>query len=97
MANVPLRYLPAREVENGSDAFGVVVRSLQGMPLGRLEGFMMDPTSRTLRYFVVDARRGRRLLRRLVPFVPAWLDREGNALHLLADLPSTRSLQAQVV
>jgi hypothetical protein len=57
----------------------------------------MDPASRTLRYFVVDARRGRRLLRRLVPFVPAWLDREANALHLLADLPSTRSLQAQVV
>jgi hypothetical protein len=58
---------------------------------------MMDPVSRTLRYFVVDARRGKRLLRRLVPFVPAWLDREARALHLLADLPSTRSLQAQVV
>lgn len=97
MANVPLRYLPAKEVENGSAAFGAVVQSADGLTLGRLEGFMMDPASRTLRYFVVDARRGRRLLRRLVPFVPAWLDRESNALHLLADLPSTRSLQAQVV
>jgi hypothetical protein len=97
MANVPLRYLPAKEVENGAAAFGAVVRSTDGLPLGRLEGFMMDPTSRTLRYFVVDARRGRRLLRRLIPFVPAWLDRQAGALHLLADLPSTRSLQAQVV
>jgi hypothetical protein len=97
MANISLRYLPAKEVENGSAAFGAVVHSADGMTLGRLEGFMMDPASRTLRYFVIDARRGRRLLRRLIPFVPAWLDRESNALHLLADLPSTRSLQAQVV
>lgn len=97
MANISLRYLSAKEVENGAAAFGAIVRSAEGLPLGRLEGFMMDPVSRTLRYFVVDARRGRKLLRRLVPFVPAWLDREGGALHLLADLPSTRSLQAQVV
>jgi hypothetical protein len=97
MANPSLRYLAARDVENGAAAFGVVVESLEGQYLGRLEGFMMDPISRTLRYFVVDLRRGRRLLRRLVPFVPAALDLEARVLHLLSDLPSTRSMTAQVV
>jgi hypothetical protein len=56
---------------------------------------MMDP--RTLRYFVVDSRRGRRLLRHLVPFVPACLDLAHRSLHLLADLPSTGPLPAAVV
>jgi hypothetical protein len=95
MANLALRYLPARNVENGAAAFGVVVRSLDGQAIGRLEGFMMDPTSRTLRYFVVDTRTGLRLLRRLVPFVPAWLDFEHGALHLLADTPSARPAMAE--
>jgi hypothetical protein len=97
MANLALRYLPARHVENGAAAFGVVVRALDGQAIGRLEGFMMDPASRRLRYFVVDTRKGQRLLRRLVPFVPACLDCEGGALHLLADTPSARPATAAVV
>jgi hypothetical protein len=97
MTNTPLRYLAAKDVENGADAFGVVVRSKDGSAIGRLEGFMMDPKSRTLRYFVVDSPRGRRLLRRLVPFVPAWLDLAGRSLHLLADSPSSGYVPAAVV
>lgn len=97
MTNVSLRYLAVRDVENGADAFGVVVRSIDGAALGRLEGFMVDPKSRTLRYFVVDSRRGRRLLRRLVPFVPAWLNLAGRSLHLLADSPSSGHLPAAAV
>ena len=97
MTNAPLRYVAARDVENGADAFGVVVRSSDGSAIGRLEGFMMDPKSHTLRYFVVDSRRGRRLLRHLVPFVPACLDLAHRSLQLLADLPSTGPLPAAVV
>jgi len=97
MTSAPLRYLAARDVENGADAFGGVVRSVDGSPLGRLEGFMMDPKSHTLRYFVVDSRRGRRLLRHLVPFVPACLDLASRTLNLLADSPSAGILPAAVV
>ena len=97
MTNAPLRYLAAREVENGAEAFGVIVRSSDGAPIGRLEGFMVDPKSRTLRYFVVDSRRGRRLLRRLVPFVPACLDLASRTLNLLADSPSSGHLPAAVI
>ena len=97
MTNAPLRYLAAKDVENGAEAFGVVVRSVDGSALGRLEGFMMDPKSSTLRYYVVDSRRGRRLLRRMVPFVPAWLDLAGRPLHLMADSPGIGQLPAAVV
>lgn len=97
MANVALRYLPARDVENGNAAFGMIVRALDGQALGRLEGFMIDPAARTLRYFVVDTRRGRRLMRRLLPFVPAWLDAEHRVLHLLTDIPSAGQRSAVAV
>ena len=73
MANEPLRYMAARDVDNGAQTFGMVVRSPDGAPLGRLEGFMIDPNSQTLRYYVVDVRKGRRLMRKMVPSVPAWL------------------------
>lgn len=97
MANVALRYVAAQDVENRIIAFGLLVRAMDGRPIGRLEGFMVDPASQTLRYFVVDTRRGRRLLRRLVPFVPACLDAEDGTLHLLADIPSSWSASAIAV
>ncbi len=97
MANVALRYLPARDVENGTVALGMIVRAVDGQVLGRLEGFMMDPTACSLRYFVVDSRQGRRLTRRLVPFVPAWIDGEQRSLHLLTDIPSVRTTCAVAI
>ena len=97
MANEPLRYMAARDVDNGAQTFGMVVRSTDGAPLGRLEGFMIDPNSQTLRYYVVDVRKGRRLMRKMVPFVPAWLDAAGKCLHLLVETPGVNPVPASVI
>lgn len=78
-----LRYLATRDIENVSDAPGVTVESVDGFEMGRLDGFMVDPESRTLRYYVVS-RLGERSLRQgLVPFVPACLDARHGVLRLL--------------
>ena len=76
-------------------SFGTV--NLDAWALYRNNEIMMDPKSHTLRYFVVDSRRGRRLLRHLVPFVPACLDLASRTLNLLADSPSAGILPAAVV
>ena len=78
-----LRYLSTQDVQNVSADAGVTVESADGFELGRLDGFMVDPDHRTLRYYVVTrfGEWGMRL--GLVPFVPGCLDAEHGVLRLL--------------
>ena len=48
-----LRYLATQDVDNVAGDASVTVRSADGDELGRLDGFMVDPDRRTLRYYVV--------------------------------------------
>jgi hypothetical protein len=83
MPNMALRYVRAHDIGHGPATFGAMLCDADGEPLGRLEGFMIDPQSQTVRYFVVDTRRGRRLERRMVPFVPAQLDLAHHVVRLI--------------
>jgi hypothetical protein len=83
MASVPLRYVRAHDIGHGPAAFGAMVCDPDGQPIGRLEGFMIDTESQTVRYFVVDRLRGRRLERRMIPFTPAQLDLEHHVVRLI--------------
>jgi hypothetical protein len=83
MADLPLQYVRAHDVGCGPGAFGAMVCDPDGEPIGRLEGFMIDPERQTLRYFVVDNLRGRRLERTMIPFAPAQLDLEHHVVRLI--------------
>jgi hypothetical protein len=83
MANASLQYVRAHDIGYGPSAFGALVCDPEGQPIGRLEGFMIDPQSQTVRYFVVDNLRGRRLGRRMIPFAPAQLDLEHHVVRLI--------------
>jgi hypothetical protein len=86
MADLPLQYVRAHDVGCGPGAFGAMVCDPDGEPIGRLEGFMIDPERQTLRYFVVDNLRGRRLERTMIPFAPAQLDLEHHVVRLIDHL-----------
>jgi hypothetical protein len=77
MTNVALQYVRAHDIGCGPAAFGALVCDPDGEPIGRLEGFMIDPQSQTVRYFVVDN------LRKMIPFAPAQLDLEHHIVRLI--------------
>jgi hypothetical protein len=83
MADLPLQYVRAHDVGCWPGAFGAMVCDPDGEPIGRLEGFMIDPEQQTVRYFVVDNLRGRRLERTMIPFAPAQLDLEHHVVRLI--------------
>ena len=78
-----LRYVPTQDVVNVASDGTMNVESAEGLDLGRLDGFMVDPVDRSLRYYVVTrfAECGMKL--GLVPFVPGCLDAEHGVLRLL--------------
>ena len=78
-----LRYLPAQDVDNVAVDKTMTVESAEGRDLGRLDGFMVDPADRTLRYYVVTRFGDWGMKLGLVPFVPGCLDAEHGVLRLL--------------
>ncbi|MBK5297021.1 MAG: hypothetical protein JJE40_07690 [Vicinamibacteria bacterium] len=80
-----LRYVATQDVDNVSVDADVTVRSADGFELGRLDGFMVDPDHRTLRYYVVTRFGEWGMKLGLVPFVPGCLDAEHGVLRLLHD------------
>ncbi len=78
-----LRYLATQDVKNVADATPVLVESADGRKLGRLDGFMVDPLLRTLRYYVVSRFGEKTMTLGLVPFVPGCLDSEHGVLRLI--------------
>ena len=78
-----LRYLATQDIENVPDDAAVFVESADGRELGRLDGFMVDPSDHALRYYVVSRIGERSMTTGLVPFVPGCLDREHGILRLI--------------
>lgn len=80
-----LRYVSTQDIGNVASDGAMTVESAEGRNLGRLDGFMVDPIARTLRYYVVTrfAEFGAKM--GLVPFVPGCLDAEHGVLRLLDD------------
>jgi len=87
-ATAPLRYLgPDHAKIAGERCEGMTIRSATGRALGRVQGFIVDPVARRLKYFVV---RTSGLLGltgddRLVPITAARVNLEERAIELLAD------------
>lgn len=78
-----LRYIDASHVETGAtDLTGFDVRTTSGRKLGQLDGLIVDPPDRTIRFAVVQRRGGRRCPRLLVPFGVAQLDFDRKSLHV---------------
>jgi hypothetical protein len=80
-----LRYLDRNQAKIGGKCCDdITVRAATGHPLGRLEGFIIDPTQRQLRYFVIRTTwlpGGSRL----IPLTAARLNVEDHAIELLSD------------
>lgn len=93
-----LRYIGAEDVETPSGRLdGTVLVSPHEETVGRLEGIVIDPIRRNVRYFVVASRAWLQSHRHLVPVTPARLDVERKALHVDIepdDLPRYRQVRA---
>jgi hypothetical protein len=50
--------------------------------VGKLDGLIIDPVERQIRYFVVESRQRLRARRYLVPVAPATIDPEQRTLRL---------------
>jgi hypothetical protein len=93
-----LRYLDADHVEHPSGTFaGVTVYSQDDQKLGSISGVLVEPTSRRIRYFVVQ-RSG--LLPRhymLAADTPAVLEANDRTLRILSNMDDLERFDAQRV
>ena len=77
-----LRYLePERAAIGGERCEGMTVRVSTGRPLGRLQGFVVDPAARRLRYFVVKTP-GMLGTTKLLPIAAARVDVDERAIEV---------------
>jgi hypothetical protein len=77
-----LRFIDASHVETGvTDLRGFEVLTSTGKKLGALDGLIVDPPERSIRYAVVD-RGHRRRERLLVPLTVAQLDVDRKAIQV---------------
>ena len=83
MENLDLQYVAASEVDHEPAAFGMVVELPDGRELGRLDGFMVDPTAHRLCYYVVTQLGDRSQRLAVVPFVPGSFDADHRVSRLL--------------
>ena len=66
-------------------------------PVGTLDGMIIDPIARHVRYFVVRSRNWLKTRLQLVPAAPARLDSEHKTLHVdinAEDLPQLREIRS---
>ena len=78
-----LRYIDASHVESGvTDLTGFEVLTSHGKKLGDLDGLIVDPPERSIRYAVVDRGGRHRRERLLVPLTVAQLDMDRKALQV---------------
>jgi hypothetical protein len=78
-----LRYIDASHVETGAtDLTGFDVLTTKGRKLGRLDGLIVDPPERSVRYAVVLRGSRQRRQRLLVPFRLAQLDVDRKSLQV---------------
>lgn len=93
-----LRYIGAEDVEIPAGRLaGAMLVSPQAETVGSLDGIVIDPVGRHLRFFVVRPHASIAFRRHLVPATAARLDSEHKALHMeiepgdLARFPEVRS------
>ena len=78
-----LRYIAASQVESGvTDLAGFDVLTSTGQKLGELDGLIVDPPERSIRFAVVGRGTRRERHRLLVPLSLAQLDVERKALQV---------------
>jgi hypothetical protein len=91
-----LRYIAAEHVDTPTGRLdGTVLVSPSDEPVGTLDGMIIDPIERHVRYFVVRSRHWLKTHRHLVPATPARLDSEHKTLHVdieADDLPQLREV-----
>jgi hypothetical protein len=81
-----LRYIDASHVESGvTDLRGFEVLTSTGKKLGALDGLIVDPPERSIRYAVVDRGGRRRGERLLVPLTLAQLDVDRKSIQVDLD------------
>jgi hypothetical protein len=79
----PLRYIDAAHVDSPVGNLNAIrVLSPSEGNVGKLDGLIIDPIERQIRYFVVESRQRLRARRYLVPVSPATIDPEQRTLHL---------------
>lgn len=78
-----LRYIAAEHVETPAGPLdGTVLVGKTDETVGTLDGLVIDPVERHVRYFVVRSRTWLKTHRRLLPLVQARLDAEHKTLHV---------------
>jgi sporulation protein YlmC with PRC-barrel domain len=81
-----LRYLKANDVKGPLRSFeGLEVLDREHQTIGRLDGIIIDPQERRVRYLVVDERKFVRRHRVLLPLETARVDAARAALHVDVD------------
>jgi sporulation protein YlmC with PRC-barrel domain len=81
-----LCYLSASRIEGPLPSFdGLAVRSGEGRKIGRLDGIIINPAERRVRYLVVDAAKRFRHHRYLVPLEATTVDAERRELRVDID------------
>ena len=100
MEHEHLRHLDAAKIETPVGPLDdVVVVSTSDVPLGKLEGVIVDPQERHVRYYVVESRDWFKTHRYLVPDAPHHIDWNRRAMQVeldeaaLAQLPELRDDQ----
>ena len=96
--NSALRYIAAGNVDTPTGRLdGTVLVSPSEEPVGTLDGMIIDPIERHVRYFVVRSRNFLKTRLHLVPATPARLDSEHKTLHVdikADDLPQFREIRS---
>jgi hypothetical protein len=81
-----LRYLDAAAVSGPAGQLREFrVSDKRGFSLGKLTGFVVDPATRQLRYFVIEVARWLSKRRYLVPLCPAILELQRRTVRLECD------------
>ena len=79
----PLRFISASRVNTPAGSMDdVVVVDSQEANVGNLEGIVVDPQHRQVRYVVVKSRRAFKSRHYLVPLMSATLDAQHRTLHV---------------
>jgi len=88
-----LRHLDAAKVETPLGTLDhIPVLSPTTGSLGQLEGIIIDPNERHVRYYVVESKRWLKTHRYLLPDVPMRLDPDCRALHVDVERDDLSSL-----
>jgi PRC-barrel domain len=78
-----LRYISASRVETPAGSLDQLdVLNQEESNVGKLEGIVVDPGERRVRYFVVRSQRQFRSRHYLVPLAPTTVDAEHRTLHV---------------